>query len=85
MIDSKATLIKLHKKFPNLSLDDLFDILDCYVEEIKIYNSFKDCLPNDLELRYTGVDEQKFKINDGNTIISTISNPDKFKSTYSVC
>lgn len=37
MLNSKETLKKLHKKFPHLSLDDLFDILDCYVEE---YNFF---------------------------------------------
>lgn len=37
MLNSKETLKKLHKKFPQLSLDDLFDILDCYVEE---YNFF---------------------------------------------
>ena len=24
---------KLHKKFPLLTLDELFDILDCYIEE----------------------------------------------------
>lgn len=33
MINTKATLKKLHSKFPQLSLDDLFEILDCYVEE----------------------------------------------------
>lgn len=33
MINTKATLKKLHSKFPILSLDDLFEILDCYVEE----------------------------------------------------
>ena len=33
MINTKATLKKLHLKFPLLSLDDLFEILDCYVEE----------------------------------------------------
>lgn len=33
MINTKATLKKLHSKFPLLTLDDLFDILDCYVEE----------------------------------------------------
>lgn len=38
MMNSKETLKKLHKKFPQLSLDDLFDILDCYVEEY--YNFF---------------------------------------------
>ena len=33
MINSKETLKKLHKKFPLLTLDELFDILDCYTEE----------------------------------------------------
>ena len=33
MLNSKETLKKLHKRFPQLSLDDLFDVLDCYVEE----------------------------------------------------
>jgi hypothetical protein len=32
MIDSRLTLSKLHSKFPNLTLDDLFEILDCYTE-----------------------------------------------------
>lgn len=29
----RKTLENLHKKFPNLTLDDLFAILDCYVED----------------------------------------------------
>lgn len=33
MLNIKETLKKLHSKFPILSLDDLFEILDCYVEE----------------------------------------------------
>lgn len=33
MINSKETLKKLHKKFPQMTLDALFDILDCYTEE----------------------------------------------------
>lgn len=37
MMNSKETLKKLHKRFPQLSLDELFDALDCYVEE---YNFF---------------------------------------------
>ena len=37
MLNSKETLKKLHKRFPQLSLDELFDALDCYVEE---YNFF---------------------------------------------
>lgn len=38
MINTKETLKKLHKKFPLLSLDELFDILDCYVEENCLWN-----------------------------------------------
>lgn len=33
MINSKETLKRLHKKFPLMSLDELFEILDCVVEE----------------------------------------------------
>ena len=35
MINVKETLKKLHKKFPLVSLEELFEILDCYVEEVK--------------------------------------------------
>ena len=33
MLNVKQTLKNLHKKLPTLSLDDLFEVLDCYVEE----------------------------------------------------
>ena len=33
MLNTKQTLKNLHKKFPMLSLDELFEVLDCYVEE----------------------------------------------------
>jgi len=33
MINTKETLKKLHSRFPLMSLDDLFAILDCYVED----------------------------------------------------
>ena len=33
MTNVKETLKKLHKKFPLMSLDELFEILDCYVEQ----------------------------------------------------
>lgn len=36
MMDTKETLKKLHKKFPELSLDDLFTILDCYSEQYNL-------------------------------------------------
>ena len=38
MLNSKETLKKLHKRFPQLSLDELFDALDCYVEECNFFN-----------------------------------------------
>ena len=34
MMNVKETLKRLHKKFPMMGLDELFDILDCYVEEV---------------------------------------------------
>lgn len=33
MMNTRETLKNLHKKFPNLNLDDLFEIMDCYVED----------------------------------------------------
>ena len=33
MMNVKETLKRLHKKFPLMSLDELFEILDCYVEQ----------------------------------------------------
>lgn len=32
MMNVKETLKKLHKRFPMMNLDELFDILDCYIE-----------------------------------------------------
>lgn len=34
MIDTRQTLTKLHNKFPDFTLDTLFEILDCITEEI---------------------------------------------------
>ena len=34
MIDTRQTLAKLHNKFPDFTLDTLFEILDCITEEI---------------------------------------------------
>lgn len=57
MMNLKETLKNLHKKFPNLTLDELFDIVDCYVEEVKIhshtpityipYKNYTDTFPKD--------------------------------------
>ena len=32
MLNVKETLKRLHKRLPTLSLDELFELLDCYVE-----------------------------------------------------
>lgn len=42
MIDAKQTLINLHAKFPSMNLDDLFTILDCYVEQFNPTLTWKD-------------------------------------------
>ena len=39
MLNIKETLKRLHKRLPTLSLDELFELLDCYVEEFTV--SFK--------------------------------------------
>lgn len=41
MMNVKETLRRLHKKYPTLSLDELFEMLDCYVEQINYSNYFK--------------------------------------------
>ena len=33
MMNVKETLKRLHKKLPAMGLDELFELLDCYVEE----------------------------------------------------
>lgn len=35
-MNTKETLKRLNKKFPMMGLDELFEVLDCYVEEYKI-------------------------------------------------
>ena len=34
MMNVKETLKRLHKRLPTLSLDELFELLDCYVEQV---------------------------------------------------
>jgi len=36
MLDVRRTLKELHRKFPLMSLDELFTILDCYREELNL-------------------------------------------------
>ena len=46
MMNVKETLKRLHKRLPTLSLDELFELLDCYVEEVKLSNPFPTWEPN---------------------------------------
>ena len=64
MINVKETLKRLHKKLPTLSLDDLFDVLDCYVEQSTL-STFPTWEPNKIWYstdKTTGVGESS-KIN----------------------
>lgn len=75
MLNLKETLKNLHKKFPNLTLDELFDIVDCYVEEFKIhshtpiiynpYKNYTDTFPKDWTVTYPkgSVADQISKLN----------------------
>ena len=53
MIDAKQTLKNLHNEFPELPLDDLFRILDCYTEQYFNWNGFTtttDLYPKSFEI-----------------------------------
>ena len=67
MINTKETLKKLHKKFPLMTLDDLFEILDCYVEE----SLFKWDPGTIITQPYTG--DKVWYNNDSTTISNTCS------------
>ena len=45
MMNVKETLKRLHKRLPTLSLDELFELLDCYVEQSNL-TSFPNWEPN---------------------------------------
>ena len=67
-MNTKETLKRLHKKFPMMGLDELFEILDCYVEEYKIaepkiWYSTVDTMP----LKTNGVEFNKVSCSTSNT------------------
>lgn len=68
MLNSKETLKNLHKKFPQLSLDELFDTLDCYVEEYNFFTKpYWETYTDDFRIRDTQTfTNPLFKIHDGN-------------------
>ena len=59
MMNVKETLKRLHKRFPTLSLDELFELLDCYVEEIDFSRTISPWEPNKIwySTDTTGVNE----------------------------
>ena len=69
MINTKQTLKNLHKKFPMMSLDELFEVLDCYVEE-----SYFKTNPGTWNDKTTVIDTMPKIWYDNN--ITSISNPD---------
>lgn len=92
MMNVKETLKRLHKKFPMMGLDELFDVLDCYIEEYtqpKIWYDYKiDTMP----LKTNGIDFNKDSIScstsnkidrmyDGN--ITTTAEPSSIQFTTS--
>lgn len=95
MMNVKETLKRLHKKFPMMGLDELFDVLDCYIEEYTItepkiwYNDYKiDTMP----IKTNGIEVNKNSIScstsnkidrmyDGNTI--TTAEPSAIQFTTS--
>lgn len=80
MMNLKETLKKLHKKFPTMTLDELFDVVDCYTEKIDIYpqtpiipnpyKNYTDTFPKDWTCNYpkgSAADQISNKLNGGIT------------------
>ena len=83
-MDVKETLKRLHKKFPNKSLDELFDILDCYVET-PIYSAKDFWTTNDRlytdRIYYDTPKCEKY----GTTTTSTTRSSGECESGYRIC
>lgn len=70
MMNVKETLKRLHKKFPMMGLDELFDVLDCYVENSITIDSWQpktwstiDCSKtNGIEKAINKIDASEAKI-----------------------
>ena len=60
MMNVKETLKRLHKRLPTLSLDELFELLDCYVEQVDFSRSISTWEPTKVWYstdKTTGVNE----------------------------
>jgi hypothetical protein len=84
MMDVKETLKRLHKKFPNKTLDEILDILDCYVET-PIYNT-KDFWTNDrLYTDRIYYNDSKTNEKYGTTTTSTTYSSENCEPSYRIC
>ena len=76
MMNVKETLKRLHKRLPTLSLDELFELLDCYVEQ-SYFNSFPSWEPN--KVWYS---TDKITCNKKDTNVNTLTSICNGKITY---
>lgn len=84
MMDVKETLKRLHKKFPNKTLDEILDILDCYVET-PIYNT-KDFWTTDrLYTDRIYFDNSKLNEKYGSTTTTTTYGSGNCEPSYRIC
>lgn len=74
----KATLKNLHKKFPMMNLDELFDILDCYVEDGTW--RYPNNITNDAIKIWYG-NNTGIKLHDGNIGTTSTISSSQFKSS----
>lgn len=82
MLNTKETLKRLHKKFPMMGLDELFEVLDCYIEE-----SMTDYKKDSIVWYTTGDNENINKIDttaDAVPAIYTISSNGKANTTANI-
>ena len=83
-MDVKETLKRLHKKFPSKTLDEILDILDCYVET-PIYNT-KDFWTTDrLYTDRTYFDNSKINEKYGSTTTTTTLGSGNCEPSYRIC
>jgi hypothetical protein len=88
MMNVKETLKRLHKRLPTLSLDELFELLDCYVEQVDFSRTISTWEPSKVWYstdKTNGVDETA-KVtcitNKTDSGIYTIANCTDGKITY---
>lgn len=96
MLNTKQTLKNLHKKFPMMGLDELFEVLDCYVEQ-SYFDSYKfgnlstsepnkvwcSTTSNGIESAEAKISPAIYKVECSNGKANTITNIDSLQLTTS--